>query len=75
MIDAFHRRLHARLTEIIAQRQESILQGVSSNTVEELALRYARDGSYLQALRDVIHVAQGIEGELYGDQAKKVLEG
>jgi hypothetical protein len=51
------------------------LQGVSSNSVDEVALRYAREASYLRALHDVLALAQEIETELYGDQSKKILQG
>lgn len=73
MIDGFHKRLHMRLTESIEDRKHSLIQGVTSNSVEEVALRYARDASYMQALTDVLSVCDTIETQLYGDQAKKVL--
>jgi hypothetical protein len=75
MIDGFHRRLSERLADVIADRQAALLQGVSSNSVDEVALRYARDASYLLALHDVLNLAQEVEGDMYGEQAKKVLNG
>lgn len=75
MIDAFHRRLHQRITEHIETRQAILLQGVAGNSLEEIGLRYARDASYMLALKDVLAMSDMIEQEIYGDQARKELEG
>lgn len=75
MIDGFHRRLAARLQDKIEDRTAGLLQGVHANSVDELALSYARNASYMNALKDVLVIAGEIETEIYGDQARKILEG
>jgi hypothetical protein len=75
VIDGFHKRLHERLMDKIESREAALLAGASSNTVDEVALRYVRDAAYMNALKDVLTLAHEIEADLYGDQAKKALQG
>lgn len=61
IIDPFHRRLHAALSEVIASRVTSLASGAAANWNQ-----YVDQTSYLRALNDVLDKCEELERDQYG---------
>lgn len=70
IVDPFHRALHKRLSEEMAQRIEAVAGGSASVLAEDtktVAEKYAAQVAYIMALRDVLEVCEELGSDLYGN--------
>lgn len=68
MIDAFHRRLHERISEQVLSNSMALGAG-SALSYDE----YKRQVGYIHALNDVIEWAAAIEEEMFGTKRQEDL--
>jgi hypothetical protein len=65
LIDPFHRALHSRLSEDIANRTHALVTGAAASHDE-----YRYQVGYLEALNRVLEACQELENERYGENRK-----
>lgn len=69
IIDHFHRVVHKRITEIMTDRQEALIAGISINdSADTTAMQYARSIGYLQGLNDALEICRETETLINGGE-------